>query len=112
MMGATMIENGDLDSVIVGGTDTLCKFTIIGFKTLMILSDTDNTPFDQNRKGLNQGEAAASLALESDEAVKKYNKKVLTYVAAYGIPNDAFHQTESSATGEGARLAMRKAFEK
>ena len=112
MMGATMIENGYLDRVIVGGTDALCKFTINGFKTLMILSDTDNTPFDQNRKGLNLGEAAAYLVLESDEAVKKHNKKVLAYVAGYGNANDAFHQTASSENGEGAYLAMRKAFEK
>src|SRR5690606_26791922 len=74
--------------------------------------DTDNTPFDQNRKGLNLGEAAAYLVLESDEAVKKHNKKVLAYVAGYGNANDAFHQTASSENGEGADLAMRKAFEK
>lgn len=112
MLGTTMIENGYLDRVIVGGTDALSKFTINGFKTLMILSDTYNTPFDQNRKGLNLGEAAAYLVLESDEVIKKSNKKVLAYVAGYGNANDAFHQTASSENGEGAYLAMKQAFEK
>jgi 3-oxoacyl-(acyl-carrier-protein) synthase len=112
MMGASMIENGYLDRVIVGGTDALSKFTINGFKTLMILSDTDNTPFDQNRKGLNLGEAAAYLVLESAEMIEKYNKNVLAYVVGYGNANDAFHQTASSENGEGAYLAMQKAFEK
>lgn len=112
MLGAQMIENGYLDRVIVGGTDALSKFTINGFKTLMILSDTDNTPFDQNRKGLNLGEAAAFLVLESDECVQKQNKKVLGYVVGYGNANDAYHQTASSENGEGAFLAMKKAFEK
>lgn len=112
MMGATMIENGYLDRVIVGGTDALSKFTINGFKTLMILSDTDNTPFDNNRKGLNLGEAAAYLVLESNEMVEKYNKEVLAYVEGYGNANDAYHQTASSENGEGAYLAMQKAFDK
>lgn len=111
MLGASMIENGTLDRVIVGGTDALSKFTINGFKTLMILSDTYNTPFDQNRKGLNLGEAAAYLVLESDEVVQNENKKVLGYVLGYGNANDAFHQTASSENGEGAYLAMKQAFE-
>lgn len=109
MLGARLIKNGKLDRVIVGGTDALAKFTINGFKTLMILSDTYNTPFDNERKGLNLGEAAAFLVLESEEVAKKQNKKVLAYVSGYGNANDAFHQTASSENGEGAYLAMHKA---
>lgn len=56
MLGARLIKSGKLDRVIVGGTDALAKFTINGFKTLMILSDDYNKPFDNNRKGLNLGE--------------------------------------------------------
>lgn len=110
MMGARLIKAGKLDRVIVGGTDALAKFTINGFKTLMILSDTYNTPFDNNRKGLNLGEAAAFLVLESDAMVKQYDKKVLAYVSGYGNANDAFHQTASSENGDGAFMAMEKAF--
>ena len=77
----------------------------------MILSDTYNTPFDENRKGLNLGEAAAFLVLESDEVVKAQNKKVLAYVKGYGNANDAFHQTASSDHGDGATLAMDKALQ-
>ncbi|KAG1647288.1 3-oxoacyl-[acyl-carrier-protein] synthase 2 [Nymphon striatum] len=109
MLGARMIKSGRLDRVIVGGTDALSKFTINGFKTLMILSDTHNTPFDENRKGLNLGEAAAFLVLESDELVAKENKEVLAYVKGYGNSNDAFHQTASSENGDGAVLAMEEA---
>ena len=111
MYGARLIKSGKLDRVIVGGTDALAKFTINGFKSLMILTDEFNQPFDVNRKGLNLGEAAAYLVLESDEIVKKSNKKVIGYLAGYGNANDAFHQTASSDNGEGAYLAMKKAFE-
>ena len=109
MLGARMIKAGKLDRVIVGGADCLSKFTINGFKTLMILSETNCRPFDANRTGLNLGEAAAFLVLESDECVKKENKKILGYVSGYANANDAFHQTASSEDGEGATLAMQKA---
>lgn len=110
MLGARMIKSGRLDRVIVGGTDALSKFTLNGFNTLMILSDSYCKPFDQYRKGLNLGEAAAYLVLESDELIAKEGKPVLAYLAGYGNANDAFHQTASSENGEGAYLAMQKAF--
>ncbi|MDN3690959.1 beta-ketoacyl-[acyl-carrier-protein] synthase family protein [Chryseobacterium tructae] len=109
MMGAKLIKNGVLDRVIVGGTDSLSKFTLNGFNTLMILTDSYNTPFDNDRKGLNLGEAAAFLVLESDEVVKKENKQVLAYLSGYGNANDAHHQTASSENGQGAFLAMQQA---
>ena len=111
MLGARLIKSGQLERVVVGGTDCLSKFTINGFKTLMILSDTYNTPFDDNRKGLNLGEAAAFLVLESDKVVEAENKTVLAYVKGYGNANDAFHQTASSDNGDGATLAMEKALQ-
>lgn len=109
MLGARLIKAGKLDRVIVGGSDPLSKFTINGFKTLMIQSDELCSPFDTDRKGLNLGEAAAYLVLESDAVVQKENKKVLAYLSGYGNANDAFHQTASSENGEGAFLAMQKA---
>ncbi|TYB78591.1 beta-ketoacyl-[acyl-carrier-protein] synthase family protein [Bizionia myxarmorum] len=111
MLGARLIKAGKLDRVIVGGADCMSKFTINGFKTLMILSDTYNTPFDNDRKGLNLGEAAAYLVLESDDIVRAENKTVLAYVKGYGNANDAFHQTASSENGDGATLAMEKALQ-
>lgn len=109
MLGARLILSGELDRVVVGGTDALAKFTINGFKTLMILSDEENTPFDRDRKGLNLGEAAAYLVLESDRAIQAGNKPVLAYLSGFGNANDAYHQTASSENGEGATLAMQKA---
>lgn len=109
MFGARLIKSGKLDRVVVGGADCLSKFTINGFNSLMILSDTYCTPFDENRKGLNLGEAAAFLVLESDTVIKAENKAVLAYLKGYGNANDAYHQTASSNNGDGATLAMEKA---
>lgn len=109
MLGARMIKAGLLDRAIVGGTDSLSAFTINGFSSLMIYSDEHCTPFDENRKGLNLGEAAAYLVLESDESAK--GKNILGFLAGYGNANDAYHQTASSEDGEGAYLAIKKALE-
>tara|TARA_Y100000815_G_scaffold205603_1_gene189429 strand:+ start:4020 stop:5234 length:1215 start_codon:yes stop_codon:yes gene_type:complete len=111
MLGARMIKAGKLDRVIVGGVDALSKFTLNGFKSLMIMSDAHCKPFDQSRNGLNLGEAAAFLVLESEEVIQKENREVLAYLSGYGNANDAHHQTASSPEGEGAFLAMQKALD-
>jgi 3-oxoacyl-(acyl-carrier-protein) synthase len=111
MLGARLIKAGKLDRVIVGGTDVLSKFTINGFKSLLLLSEEPCKPFDANRKGLNLGEAAAYLVLESDKVVKVENKTPLAYLSGYANANDAHHQTASSPEGEGAYLAMKQALE-
>jgi 3-oxoacyl-[acyl-carrier-protein] synthase-1 len=111
MLGARLIKNNRLDRVVVGGVDSLCKFTLNGFNTLMILDKEWCKPFDENRKGLNLGEGAAYLVLESEKIVKAENKKVFATLTGYGNANDAFHQTASSPEGKGAQAAMQKALE-
>jgi 3-oxoacyl-[acyl-carrier-protein] synthase II len=111
MLAARLIKSNRLDRVVVGGVDALSKFTLNGFNTLMILDQEWCKPFDENRKGLNLGEGAAYLVLESEEQVKKHNKKSLAVLSGYGNANDAFHQTASSAEGHGAFLAMQKALQ-
>lgn len=111
MLGARLIKNGTLDRAVVGGVDALSKFTLNGFNTLMILDPNWCRPFDENRKGLNLGEGAAYLVLESEAQVKKHGRKSLAYLSGYGNANDAFHQTASSPEGHGAYRAMEKALQ-
>lgn len=107
MTGARMIRAGLLDRVLVGGTDALSMFTINGFHTLMIYSREACRPFDQQRNGLNLGEGAAYLLLESEEATG--SRRVLCEISGYGNSTDAFHQTALSPEGKGPFLAMRQA---
>ncbi|WP_018345138.1 beta-ketoacyl-[acyl-carrier-protein] synthase family protein [Cytophaga aurantiaca] len=106
---ARLIKAGICDIVIAGGSDAICKFTINGFNSLMILSDEDCKPFDKNRKGLNLGEAAGYFVLESEASVKRRGVKPLAVLSGYGNACDAYHQTASSPNGEGAYLAMMQA---
>jgi len=109
MFGSNLIKTGQLDRAVVGGNDSLTKFTLNGFNTLMILDKTGCHPFDENRAGLTLGEGAAFLVLESEDVVKKECKAILAEVSGYGNANDAFHQTASSPEGTGAFMAMSKA---
>jgi len=68
-------------------------------------------PFDENRKGLNLGEGAAYLVLESEDAVRRYSKTIYGEVLGYANANDAYHQTASSPEGNGAVLSMKNALE-
>jgi len=111
MIGCEMIKYKLLDRVIVGGADSICKYTLNGFNTLMILSEDPCTPFDEDRKGLTLGEGAGFLVLESQELVEKNQKKSYAIVSGYSNKNDAFHQTATSDNGEGPYLCMTEAME-
>jgi 3-oxoacyl-[acyl-carrier-protein] synthase II len=109
MLGCRMIKHGQLDRVVVGGVDALSKFTFNGFNTLMILDREWCKPFDENRKGLNLGEAAAFLVIEGENALNLRKGKALAEVVGYANANDAYHQTASSPEGYGATLAITQA---
>lgn len=109
MMGARMIRQGMLDVVIAGGTDALCKFTLNGFASLMILDREPCRPFDASRAGLNLGEGAGYLVLQSESTLSKTPYCLLS---GYANANDAYHQTASSSDGTGAFLAMKGALDK
>ena len=59
ILGIKMLKSGQLNQVIVGGTDALSRFTLNGFNTLMILDRNHCRPVDATRTGLNLGEGAA-----------------------------------------------------
>ncbi len=108
--GAELISAGLADRAIVGGADTLAKFTINGFNSLHILSPEVCRPFDKQRQGLNLGEAAAFLVLEKEEDAR--GKNIYAALTGWSNTNDAYHASSISDNGEGAYLAMKKAMEK
>ncbi len=107
MYGAMLIKNGLAKRAIVGGVDSLAKFTINGFYALHILSPESCAPFDENRKGLNLGEGAAFLLLEKEEDIA--GKKVYAELAGYCNANDAYHPSSLSEQADGPFLAMQGA---
>ncbi len=111
MFGARLLKHGYADIIVAGGTEALSRFHLNGFNSLMILDHQQCRPFDNTRAGLNLGEGAAFVVLESDEIALKRGVKPHVYLTGYGNACDAFHQTASSENGEGAYLAMKEALD-
>ena len=111
ILGANMIRCGEADIVVVGGSECITKFHLNGFNSLMILDTEPCRPFDATRRGLNLGEGAAYLVLETDESARRRGVRAHAVLSGYGNACDAFHQTASSPDGEGAYLAMKEALE-
>ena len=106
LLGARLIRSGRLDTVVVGGTDALCRFTLNGFNSLKILDKDLCRPYDNSRAGLNLGEGAGYIVLQNEKAMRREPYCLLT---GYANTNDAFHQTGSSPEGNGAYRAMSEA---
>ena len=106
---ANLIRCGLAERVVAGGAESLSDYHLNGFNSLMILDREWCRPFDASRAGLNLGEGAAFLVLETEESALQRGAKPLAVLSGWGNACDAFHQTASSENGEGAFLAMSKA---
>lgn len=111
ILGARLLEAGMADVVVAGGAEALSRFHLNGFNSLMILDKEQCRPFDDTRAGLNLGEGAAFVVMESSEHAAKRKADIHAYLTGYGNACDAFHQTASSENGEGAYLAMTEALQ-
>lgn len=112
VMGANLLCSGKAEIVVVGGAESLTKYHLNGFNSLMILDQEQCRPFDATRAGLNLGEGAAFLVMEKTATARQRGVKGIGVLSGFGNACDAFHQTASSDNGEGAFLAMKQALEK
>ena len=113
-----LIENGIVDVVVAGGTESgTTPMTIGAFAQIRALSTKNDEPekacrpFDQERDGFVMAEGSTVLILEEEEYAKKRGAKIYGYVKGYGSTTDAHHITAPAEGGEGAFRAMRKAIE-
>lgn len=111
IIGANMIQSGLADMAVVGGAECLSLFHLNGFNSLMILAQEQCKPFDKNRVGLNLGEGAAYLVMESSRSLESRGNQPLCLLSGYGNACDAYHQTASSPDGDGAYAAMAEALQ-
>lgn len=109
ILGSLLLQSGAFDVVVAGGSECMSRFHLNGFHSLMIVDPKPCRPFDATRQGLNLGEGAAYLVLETEEHALSRGVKPLAYLDGWGNACDAYHQTASSEEGEGAYLAMTKA---
>jgi 3-oxoacyl-[acyl-carrier-protein] synthase II len=100
-LAANMLLDGAAPIILAGGSDPLCPFTLSGFNCLQALDPSPCSPFDKNRKGLNLGEGAAVLVLETLASASARNANVLAVLHGWAMTNDAFHTTAPQKEGSG-----------
>ena len=108
-LGLDLIATGQCPCVVCGGADALSLVPHTGFARLMIYSNEACRPFDANRKGLNLGEGAAALVLESAEHARQRRAPLLGRIMGYGSAADAHHFTAPHPAGRGLASAIRQA---
>jgi 3-oxoacyl-[acyl-carrier-protein] synthase II len=108
---ADRIRLGHVDVAIAGGAEGLCRLTWAGFNCLRATSPEACRPFDAERKGLNLGEGAGVLVLESEAHARARGATVLAWLAGWGVTADAYHMTAPHPEGDGAARAMQAALD-
>ena len=108
-----MIQRGDVDVMLAGGTEaSLCEVGIASFNAIRALSTRNDAPekasrpFDRDRDGFVPGEGAGTLILESREHATNRGARIYGEVLGYATTNDAYHQVAPDETGEAPAKAV------
>lgn len=100
------LNNGLCDIAVAGGADELNRIPFCGFGSLGIVSRDLCAPFDRDRKGLNLGEGAGVLVLETKHSAQKREKASGLYLLGYGSSSDAYHLTSPHPEGVGLAASI------
>jgi len=106
---AEMIQAGEADVMLAGGTDSMSRTTWSGFHSLLLVDSAGCRPFDVARGGMSFGEGAAVLVLESEANASKRGAKIIARLTGWGASCDAHHATQPHPDGAGALAAMQSA---
>jgi 3-oxoacyl-[acyl-carrier-protein] synthase II len=106
-----MIQAGDADAVLTGGSEAaLTPLTRAAFTSMNALSPTGvSRPFDKRRDGFVLAEGAGVLVLEDGEKARARGATILGVVRGYGATGDAHHLTAPDESGTGPSKAIRLA---
>ena len=110
-----MIQEGDMEAALCGGTDAcVTRLGIAGFASMRALSTRNDDPahasrpFDAHRDGFVMGEGAGALFVESLERAKARGADIYAEIMGIGMSADAHHLTAPDPEGGGVCLALNR----
>lgn len=109
--GATWLELGLVDRVLVGAADALCLLTWAGFEAISALSTEPCRPFDVHRSGMSLGEGAGFLMLEREAEARARGAEVIAFLSGWAVGSEAHHATLPEPSAETAIRLLGSAME-
>lgn len=113
-----IIQRGDADAMIAGGTEAaITALSIAGFCSMKAMSTRNHEPeravrpFDRDRDGFVMGEGAGVVILEDLERARARGARIYCEVVGYGMSADAYHITQPDPEGDGAAQSMARCLE-
>jgi 3-oxoacyl-[acyl-carrier-protein] synthase II len=110
-----LIQSGDADVMITGGSETaITHMGLGGFAAMRALSVRNDDPprasrpFDRDRDGFVLAEGAGILVLEAEEIARARGARIYAEMLGYGMAGDGYHITAPDEQGRGAARAMKR----
>lgn len=111
-----IVQRGDADAVIAGGTESVISpLAVGGFASMKALSTRNDDPerasrpFDNERDGFVMGEGSGIVVLESLKSALDRNAEIHAEIIGYGMSGDAYHMTTPAPGGDGMFRCMNAA---
>jgi 3-oxoacyl-[acyl-carrier-protein] synthase II len=111
VVAASWLLAGEVDVVVAGGGDGLCRLTLSGFNALAAIDPEPCRPFDRRRRGTSLGEGAAFLVLERAEGARRRTggQQPIAELAGWSLGAEAHHITNPAPDGELVASLIRRA---
>jgi 3-oxoacyl-[acyl-carrier-protein] synthase II len=112
VVAAGWLLAGEVDAVVAGGSDGLCRLTLSGFNAIAALDPEACRPFDRKRRGTNLGEGAGFLVLERAETARSRGAAPVAELAGWAIGSEAHHITHPAPDGAVVAALIERALDR
>ena len=109
VLAAAWLQLGEVDAVVAGGSDALCRLTLCGFNSLAAIDPAGCRPFHRHRRGTTLGEGAGFLVLERAATARSRGVRPVAELAGWASGSEAYHITQPAPGGELVASLMTRA---